>query len=483
MATTTSLTPPDQHREPPPQLGGVLWWALCAAAALGLAVCSSLGPHRVWGAAAAFGYLAAALVAARGRSSRTAGTVALAGAVALPLLWLLAVDRAQLEVRVVARSAALLLAEGTPYLHRPWVPEDFNPYLPGMSVFGLPEALAGPGPLTDPRLWMGAAFLGALAPALPAGSRSAPLRWIAACPLVALPLAVGGVDLPVAGLMCLGLALSGRGRAGAAGLALGAAAALKWTAWPAIPVVLALMTASSRSGGRAAGGAVVRSGGREAGGAVVRSGGRAAGGAVVRSGGREAGGAVVRSGGREAGGAVVRSGDREAGGEVVRSGGREAGCAVVRSDGRQAGRAASRCGLVALLTAAVLVLPAALRDPGAFRAHVVDFPLGLTDAVSSAASPFPGHLLAIHVPGGRTLALLLLGAGALLLALSLLVRPPATAADAAVRLALGLLLATAFMPASRFGYLVYPLVLVAWAAIRQEPGHALLRRIRESAPR
>ncbi|MEU3432605.1 hypothetical protein [Streptomyces sp. NPDC006863] len=435
MATTTSLTPPDQHREPPPRLGGVLWWALCAAAALGLAVCSSLGPHRVWGAAAAFGYLAAALVAARGRSARTAETVALAGAVALPLLWLLAVDRAQLEVRVVARSAALLLAEGTPYVHRPWVPEDFNPYLPGMSVFGLPEALAGPGPLTDPRLWMGAAFLGALAPALPAGSRSAPLRWIAACPLVALPLAVGGVDLPVAGLMCLGLALAGRGRAGAAGLALGAAAALKWTAWPAIPVVLALMTASSRSDGR------------------------------------------------EAGGAVVRSDGQEAGWAVVRSRGREARCAVVRSDGREAGRAASRCGLVALLTAALLVLPAALRDPGAFRAHVVDFPLGLTDAVSSAASPFPGHLLATHVPGGRTLALLLLGAGALLLALSLLVRPPATAADAAVRLALGLLLATAFMPASRFGYLVYPLVLVAWAAIRQEPGHALLRRVRESAPR
>ncbi|MFE9303105.1 hypothetical protein [Streptomyces sp. NPDC006856] len=434
MATTTSLTPPDQHREPPPRLGGVLWWALCAAAALGLAVCSSLGPHRVWGAAAAFGYLAAALVAARGRSARTAETVALAGAVALPLLWLLAVDRAQLEVRVVARSAALLLAEGTPYVHRPWVPEDFNPYLPGMSVFGLPEALAGPGPLTDPRLWMGVAFLGALAPALPAGSRSAPLRWIAACPLVALPLAVGGVDLPVAGLMCLGLALAGRGRAGAAGLALGAAAALKWTAWPAIPVVLALMTASSRSDGR------------------------------------------------EAGGAVVRSDGQEAGWAVVRSRGREARCAVVRSDGREAGRAASRCGLVALLTAALLVLPAALRDPGAFRAHVVDFPLGLTDAVSSAASPFPGHLLATHVPGGRTLALLLLGAGALLLALSLL-RPPATAADAAVRLALGLLLATAFMPASRFGYLVYPLVLVAWAAIRQEPGHALLRRVRESAPR
>ncbi|WP_405456625.1 hypothetical protein [Streptomyces globisporus] len=405
MATTTPLTPPDQHREPPPLLGGALWWALCAAAALGLAAWSSLGPHRVWGAAAALGYLAAALLAARGRTPRTAGAVALAGAVLLPLLWLLAVDRAQLEVRVVARSAGLLLAEGTPYLQHPVVPEDFNPYLPGMAVFGLPEAVAGPGPLTDPRLWMGAAFLGALALALPAGARSAPLRWIAACPLVALPLAVGGVDLPVAGLMCLGLALAGRGRAGAAGAALGVAAALKWTAWPAIPVALALLAAAFRSADRGEG-------------------------------------------------------------------------------HRPADRAAARCGLVALLTAAVLLLPAALRAPGAFRAHVVDFPLGLTDAVSSAASPLPGHLLATHVPGGRTLALLLLGVSALLLGFSLALRPPATPADAAARLALGLLLAIAFIPASRFGYLVHPLVLVVWAAARQAPDeHPLLLRVRKQVSR
>ncbi|MEU5038060.1 hypothetical protein AB0G48_28405 [Streptomyces rubiginosohelvolus] len=408
MATTTPLTPSDQRRKPPPLPADALWWALCAAAALGLAGCSSLGPHRVWGTAAGAGYLAAALLASRGRSPRTAGAVAVTGAVLLPLLWLLAVDRAQLEVRVVARSAGLLLTEGTPYLQRPVVPEDFNPYLPGMAVFGLPEAVAGPGPLTDPRLWMGAAFLGAFALALPAGSRSAPLRWIAACPLVALPLAVGGVDLPVAGLMCLGLALAGQGRAGAAGLALGAAAALKWTAWPAIPVALALLAAASRSAGRPAD----------------------------------------------------------------------------RGEGRRpADRAAARCGLVALLTAAALVLPAALRDPGAFRAHVVDFPLGLTDAVSSAASPLPGHLLATHVPGGRTLALLLLGVSALLIALSLLLRPPATTAEAAARLALGLLLAIAFMPASRFGYLVHPLVLAVWAALRETPGRTLFLRVRKQVSR
>ncbi|MFI5743378.1 glycosyltransferase 87 family protein [Streptomyces anulatus] len=384
MALFALPTSPDLRRDRPTLPGDAAWWAFCAATALALGAFSSLGPHRVWGAAAALGYTAAAVLAARGRSPRTAGAVAVTGAVLLPLVVLLAVDRAQLEVDVVARSAGLLLSEGTPYLQRPTVPEDFNPYLPGMAAFGIPEAVAGPGPLTDPRLWMGAAFLGAFALALPAGARREAPRWLAACPLVALPLAVGGVDLPVAGLMCLGLARAGQGRAGRAGLALGLAAALKWTAWPAVPVALALLATAS-------------------------------------------------------------------------------------GDGRRGSRAALRCGLVALLTAAALVLPAALRDPGAFRTHVVDFPLGLTGAVSSAASPLPGHLLATQLPGGRTLALLLLGVSALLLAVSLLVRPPATGTAAAARLALGLLLAIAFMPATRFGYLVHPLVLAVWALARQPP--------------
>ncbi|MFJ6810370.1 glycosyltransferase 87 family protein [Streptomyces anulatus] len=392
MALFALPTSPDLRRYRPTLPGDAAWWAFCAATALALCAFSSLGPHRVWGAVAALGYTAAAVLAAHGRSPRTAGAVAVAGAVMLPLLVLLAADRAQLEVDVVARSAGLLLSEGTPYLERPTVPEDFNPYLPGMAAFGIPEAVAGPGPLTDPRLWMGAAFLGAFALALPAGARREAPRWLAACPLVALPLAVGGVDLPVAGLMCLGLAGAGRGRPGRAGLALGLAAALKWTAWPAVPVALALL--ATASGG-----------------------------------------------------------------------------------GRRGSRAALRCGLAALLTAAVLVLPAALRDPGAFRTHVVDFPLGLTGAVSSAASPLPGHLLATQLPGGRTLTLLLLGVSALLLAVSLFVRPPATASAAAARLALGLLLAIAFMPATRFGYLVHPLVLAAWALARQSPAHPL--RIRE----
>ncbi|MEU2070402.1 hypothetical protein [Streptomyces anulatus] len=416
MALFALPTSSDLRRDRPALPGDAAWWAFCAVTALALGAFSSLGPHRVWGAAATLGYTAAAVLAARGRSPRTAGAVAVTGAVLLPLVVLLAVDRAQLEVDVVARSAGLLLSGGTPYLERPTVPEDFNPYLPGMAAFGIPEAVAGPGPLTDPRLWMGAAFLGAFALALPVGARREAPRCLAACPLVALPLAVGGVDLPVAGLMCLGLARAGQGRAGRAGLALGLAAALKWTAWPAVPVALALLATASGDGRRGSRGG-------------------------------------------------------------LEDDGRPGTSPVLEDHGRRGSRAALCCGLVALLTAAAIVLPTALRAPGAFRTHVVDFPLGLTGAVSSAASPLPGHLLATQLPGGRTLALLLLGVSALLLAVSLLVRPPATATAAAARLALGLLLAIAFMPATRFGYLVHPLVLASWALARQPPAHPL--RIRE----
>ncbi|MYS74371.1 hypothetical protein GTY88_28705, partial [Streptomyces sp. SID5926] len=87
---------------------------------------------------------------------------------------------------------------------------------------------------------------------------------------------------------------------------------------------------------------------------------------------------------------------------------------------------------------------------------------------SPAGSPLPGHLLAAHVPGGRVIALALLTAGALLIGASLAVRPPQTVRAAAWRLAFGLGLATSLMPATRFGYLVYPLLL---AALVHEPTH------------
>ncbi|MFE6620645.1 hypothetical protein [Streptomyces sp. NPDC057740] len=78
-----------------------------------------------------------------------------------------------------------------------------------------------------------------------AGAGAAPL--LAAFLAMALPPAVGGVDLPVIGLMCL--ALAGRGGSGtAARLAMGAAAARKWMAWPLLPVGLVLLAVTAGAG-------------------------------------------------------------------------------------------------------------------------------------------------------------------------------------------------------------------------------------------
>ncbi|MFJ8013819.1 hypothetical protein [Streptomyces sp. NPDC096339] len=334
-------------------------WAGCALVALGLALVSDLGPHRMWGVMAGTGYGVAAALACGERSRAAARSVAVAGAVVVPLVSSVAAGLGQSEVAVVERSGLLLLATGSPYAAAPAAVADFNPYLPGTALFGV---LPG-----DPRWWLGGVFVAAL---VAAGMYRARLL---ACPLIALPLAVGGTDLPVAGLMCLGIVLAGQGRPGRAGLALGAGAALKWTAWPALPVALALI-------------------------------------------------------------AVV-----------------------------QGGRPALRYAAVSLSTAAAAVLPFALSDPAGFYRSVIAFPLGLTGTASPAASPLPGHLLATYAPGGKVIALALLAVSALLIVVSLAARPPVTTRAAAVRLALGLGLAMALMPSTRFGYLVYPVTLGALA--------------------
>lgn len=61
--------------------------------------------------------------------------------------------------------------------------------------------------------------------------------------MVALPLVVSGVDLPLAGLCCLALAAAASGRPAVAGAALAAACAMKWTALPAVAVAVAVLGA------------------------------------------------------------------------------------------------------------------------------------------------------------------------------------------------------------------------------------------------
>ncbi|EEP72509.1 hypothetical protein MCAG_02836 [Micromonospora sp. ATCC 39149] len=392
-------------------------YAASAAFAAVTAATSTLPPHRAWGAVAAFGYLLAALAVAGQLAARRRDAAApLAG---LPARWAVTgfawaattlsplllqsaqraggrIDRAQEEVVVVEHSGNRLVETGTPYLGHDAIaalPADdrllgYTPYQPGMALFGLPRAVAD-GWWTDARVWFALAtalFLAlavrALRPADPAAAGDRPaavLRGIQAAtvlPICALTLATGGDDLPVLALCLLALALAAADRPGRAGLAIGAAGALKLFAWP-VALVLIAWAATRRSAGKLALGAL---------------------------------------------------------------------------------------GLPALA-----LLPALLVDRDALVENVLRLPLGHGLVTSPAQSPFPGHLIATALPAGRVIAAALLVAAGAAIAARLLRRPPRTAATAALICAYGLLAAILLMPATRFGYLLYPVALLAWASALTRP--------------
>ena len=119
---------------------------------------------------------------------------------------------------------------------------------------------------------------------------------------------------------------------------------------------------------------------------------------------------------------------------------------------------------------AVALAPAALIDPYAFLQNTVLFPLGLTTHKTPAASPLPGHLLAMTGVAGHWAAVGLLIAAGFGFAVSLIVRPPADARAVAWRIALGLAVMFTLAPATRWGYFVYPLGLIGWIYLtRQVP--------------
>ncbi|MET9402626.1 glycosyltransferase 87 family protein [Kitasatospora sp. NPDC002965] len=354
----------------------------------------------------------AVLVLPRRWASRCAAAVAIAGAIAVPLVVLVATGQGQSEVTVIERSGELLLRHGTPYLAEPHTVAEYTPYLPGMALFGLPRALLGSDGwpvrmLGDARVWCAAAFFGCLVAAVgphrtrlrlrhrggpvpasgpavgPVGPRvGTQVAALIASPPVALPLCVSGVDLPLTGLCCLALALAGRARPLGAGAALALACALKWTAWPAVAVVAALLAATA---------------------------------------------------------------------------------------GR---RAAVRATATALVGTAAIVLPGALRAPGPLVQQVFAFPTGRGGLPTPASSPLPGRILADLGPAGWYTSLTLLLLAGLAVAASLALRPPRDATGAADRLALGLGLAFLLAPAGRFGYLALPalLVLLARLSARDRPG-------------
>ena len=230
-------------------------------------VCAASGQpvQWVWGGCAAAGYTLAALAAAlwwpRGRKAALA--IALAGALAAPLTWqvtfgvrMSAQDDGSLTV--VARSAVELLRHGTPYLSAAQISHalQYNPYEPAMAIFGLPAAVGLHGAAGNPRLWMGIATATILAVAfrlaMP-GSALSNTALALGSPVLALPLTAGLTDAPVLALLCLTLACTARPqrrRIMLAAITVGAACAVKATAWPALPVIAAMLTA--RDGARAA---------------------------------------------------------------------------------------------------------------------------------------------------------------------------------------------------------------------------------------
>ena len=208
----------------------------------------------------------------------------------------------------------------------------------------------------------------------PSDARGRAWQALTVLPTAALPLATGGDDMPVAALMLLGLVALQRRRPGLAGLALGAAASLKFTSWPL--VFFALWAAWDL----------------------------------------------------------------------------------------KLHRAAARYALGVVAVVVPVVLPVALRNPSAFVDNVIRFPLGLAGVSSPAASALPGHILVSAVPGSHRIYVVVIGlAGLTLLAVLLRRRPPGNAAELARFTGWVMLIAILVAPATRVGYLLYPINLFVWA--------------------
>jgi hypothetical protein len=155
----------------------------------------------------------------------------------------------QPEVLVVERAGVRVDAGKDPYqvvdrdgrivIHQRSEPvyELYYPYLPGMVLFGFSSGSKVHARLTDARiqflLFTAVVSLIALSRLRPAtDARFRALQVLTVLPTAALPLATGGDDMPVVALMLAGLVALQRRRPLLAGLALGAASSLKFTAWP-----------------------------------------------------------------------------------------------------------------------------------------------------------------------------------------------------------------------------------------------------------
>jgi hypothetical protein len=241
-------------------------YAVSAGIAVGLWIGTGIETHRGWGSIATWVYGVAALVCAAmawtsrrsGRPIRLRPRVIIAvlvavGATLIPTTVEIArrVElgwgrHAQSEVIITEEAARALVRHGKdpyvatyehgPLANRPIGTTTHYAYLPGMWIYGLPAALAGPTSSddawwTDARLWFALGGLVAFGLAVRRW-RDPTLQLRASLPMIVWPtgallIATGGDDIPALGLLLLGATYAAEDRPTAAGVALGLACATK----------------------------------------------------------------------------------------------------------------------------------------------------------------------------------------------------------------------------------------------------------------
>lgn len=352
------------------------------------AMTSEFHGYQVWGAFAAVGYLVAGAYAVFADRLKAIWLALGIGCLA-PLAYLVCTRNAaaedftaspwtwsaQPDVWVIERSARLLLAHGTPYvdvtaLGRVPDVNDYTPYGPLMTVFGLPRAIFGDSPPTDARIMFLMVAVAAVVVSLRLlGRPRIPVRAAqiaAASPLTLLVATTSGEDVAVIALLGLTATLVHARKHFWAAVLAAVVISVKLIALPAVVVLVVFLL------------------------------------------------------------------------------------------GRR---------YLAVFAGAVALgnVPTVLVDPGAFVEHAIRFPTGGAQVTSPASSPFPGYLLTSLGGAGHVAALALLVAAGIGVLAWLFLRPPATASDAFWRVVTGIVAAILLMPASRFGYLVYPVAFVGFA--------------------
>jgi hypothetical protein len=212
---------------------------------------TSLAPHWIWAAIAAPSYTLSFAVSLYPKTRRFAPYLAVAGSVIIPLVYLVMNGMAQPEVAVIVDGARRFIAHGTPYLSDPVSLDAMTPYLPAMFLFGMPRALGLSGPLGDPRLWIGATFIGVLVWVTTDRPSEAitdhkvqrsSLALFLCFPLVALTLCVSAIDIPMCAASLLALACYRKQQFVATGFLSGLALAMKPTALFLVVALAAAMT-------------------------------------------------------------------------------------------------------------------------------------------------------------------------------------------------------------------------------------------------